>query len=849
MDDLDHSVLIAEQDWDCFYTESEECSIQHAELAALDDSDLSDTEDDKISTHVLSCSAQTIEEEKQCLAVECEPGQISEKSESTENSNVKNESAGQTCDTTLNEQGVTSECSGLDHNNSQEESSRVEPSHLVINNFKGNSKGQGENKSSQDNIKSLCLDIKHENGGTEVTDSLPPLRKEKERWFVTVNDSPVRLREKVGGSGQKKKRKKKLSRNGSRQSAAHRETRSSVKNTEEEKEMFERQPTPEKFEQPPEGNSIDISSKYLNNQLSDSQNQDLQSSSFTEPTPDHLQDFINQTEEGPRFVLGASTTPAPSDCEGEKTEQQELFGPESSSQETPCLESSSNRAQTPDETLGPTRPIFAMSSFWDEMEKLTINDILELRTANNNTPSKEKEDTLDTIDAYVDQSEVDPKDDHIDDSGLIDDAADSDYFTHLDDCKPDRSSCEFSTFSDYDDEFLLHGSTNPSPAPSECKEQTQSFLEEPRNLFQEDLDQIWPSESNEIVRLYPERDLPLFVYSEVEAQTRDMLLKTAQDNNINSFLLDDCDIRRLTPSPVLSRSDVLDDQCLTSLFMVLKGDRDSEQFQTRTNISLPFSPNLLSVPETYDDFFSDFEVGNFLFPSVKGTTHCEKNTVPIYSSSCSVVKDLTFPEVEGMMLSDSEDGSIPIRVITQFSGQQRCASPSETPNLCFNTNHNTWRNLSLRRIKLSFMGRTWCRMATSSGSRKDSRDDAAFQDNLDIATISNSSKAHPKVPVLLLDDQALQHSIYVGQTVRGPGTFEAYESLHEKFSISRLTWQLLLTGRDRFRYSIRQADMCLVCIAFASWVLKSTNPQSSDMWKAGETMISRLHIKLGNLFR
>uniref|UniRef100_A0AAY4AEE1 Uncharacterized protein n=2 Tax=Denticeps clupeoides TaxID=299321 RepID=A0AAY4AEE1_9TELE len=26
--------------------------------------------------------------------------------------------------------------------------------------------------------------------------------------------------------------------------------------------------------------------------------------------------------------------------------------------------------------------------------------------------------------------------------------------------------------------------------------------------------------------------------------------------------------------------------------------------------------------------------------------------------------------------------------------------------------------------------------------------------------------------------------------------------------------------------------MCLVCIAMASWVLKSTKPQSADSWKA-----------------
>ncbi|XP_057193541.1 uncharacterized protein LOC130556494 isoform X1 [Triplophysa rosa] len=589
----------------------------------------------------------------------------------------------------------------------------------------------------------------------------------------------------------------------------------------------------EKFEQPPKRDSTDLlSTTYLNNahkenHLSNSHNiQDLQSSSTIGPTPDHLSHFINHTEErSPRFILGASTTLSPADSEGERTAQQELFGQESSPQETACLESSSNRAQTPDETSGPTRPIFAMSSFWDEMEKWTIHDILELRIANNKPLSKEsfipeEDDTLDTIDAHVDQ--VDSKDDNIDDSGLIDDAADSDYFTYLDDCKPDRSSCEFSTFSDYDKEFLqLCGSTNPSPVPSKSNEQKQTFLEPTcaRNLCQENSDQILPSyqsESNEIVRMYPESDLPLFMYSEVESRTHDVLLKTTQDNNTSSFLIDHCDIRRSSPSPVLSMSDVLDDQRLMSFFEILKGDKDSEQFQTRTNISVscPFSQNLQSVPETYNDF-SDFEVGNFLFPSVKCKTQFEKNMVPIYSSSRSVVKDLTFPEVEEIMQSDREDESMPIRVVTHFSGQQKCASPSGTPNLCFNTNQrNTWRNLSMRRIKYSFMGRTWCRMATSRGSRKNSTGNTAYQENWDISMTSNSSKAHPKLPVLLLEDQALQHStereIYLEQTVRGPVV-------------------------ERFFYTLKQADMCLVCIAFASWVLRSTNPQSTDMWKAGKT--------------
>ncbi|TNM87207.1 hypothetical protein fugu_007437 [Takifugu bimaculatus] len=31
---------------------------------------------------------------------------------------------------------------------------------------------------------------------------------------------------------------------------------------------------------------------------------------------------------------------------------------------------------------------------------------------------------------------------------------------------------------------------------------------------------------------------------------------------------------------------------------------------------------------------------------------------------------------------------------------------------------------------------------------------------------------------------------------------------------------------------LKQSDMCLVCIAFASWVLKTANPQVGDAWKA-----------------
>jgi len=170
----------------------------------------------------------------------------------------------------------------------------------------------------------------------------------------------------------------------------------------------------------------------------------------------------------------------------------------------------------------------------------------------------------------------------------------------------------------------------------------------------------------------------------------------------------------------------------------------------------------VSVAETYDDF-SDFEVENLLFPSVQGSTKSDKTLVPIYSSSHSVVEDLKFPEVEEEIQLDSKDEIPAIRFM-------RCVSPSETTNMCFMTNQrSTWRNLSLRHTKL-LMGRTWCRMATSWVFPKTA--DTVYR--YGTRTTSSSSMAQPKLPVVLLENQALgkftEHQIHVA-TVADTGTF------------------------------------------------------------------------------
>lgn len=856
MDDLDHSVLIAEQDWDCFCTESEECSVQQAKLAALDESGFSDMDDDKTSVYVSSlptktsphqhCEKDSVDGQKQHQIGECKIEHTSENSEFTEYPSPKTEqqnarSAEQMSDARENEPGATFER----QNKANEDSNLTEK--LNLEKLRGNYENQenGENKSSQATTEPVSetssADIKNEKSTdgiemlTEETHTSPVAKKEKERWFVTVNDSPVRLRVKGPTSVQKKRRKKKTSKTLSQISRVMEKCSSLNTNTEPDEEIIDRQTMQDKFEQKNvfsdspnvlhiqgaicispirscesdwEKTSCAISLKKesmteipeeklerhpadsLNSLLTPKQMPQKIFKDLSDPLPqywDHestacdkydkstvdlncecrhttnnLSHFNNDTRvESPRFIMDASEPAAPSETEGEITEQQEpsgqSFNREESSQE---IQSCSNSAKT----SGPTRPIFAISSFWDEMEKLTIHDILQLRIADNRSLLTEsivpEEIThVDTVNTHLDRGEVESKDDSLED-GLVDDAADSDYFTHLDDSKPDRSSCEFSTYSDFDEEYLqlLHASANPSPEPLEGKEQTQRFLEPTCPM---DLEETWRSESNEIVKLCTKSDSPL--YSETEAEMQDIFLTTTEDNNMSTFLLDHYSMRRSTPSPALSISDFLDDQCLPSLFEMLKSDTESEQCKAwipDRNTSLCFSPTV-SVAETYDDFFSDFEVGNLLFPSVQGPTKSEKTLVPIYSSSRSVVKDLEFPEVEKEIQLDSED-----EIPTIW-----CASPSETSNMCFITSQrSTWRNLSLRHTKL-LMGRTWCRMATSWGFPKTA--DTIY--SYGTRTTSSYSMAQPKLPVVLLENQALgkftEHQIHVGATVADTGTF------------------------------------------------------------------------------
>ncbi len=132
---------------------------------------------------------------------------------------------------------------------------------LNLEKLRGTSENQenGENKSSQATntpVSEMSIEeIKHEKSTdgiemlTEVTDCSTVAKKEKERWFVTVNDSPVRLRVKDPTSVQKKRRKKKTSKTFRQNTGVMEKCSSLNNNTEPDNETTERQTTQAIFKQ------------------------------------------------------------------------------------------------------------------------------------------------------------------------------------------------------------------------------------------------------------------------------------------------------------------------------------------------------------------------------------------------------------------------------------------------------------------------------------------------------------------------------------------------------------------------------------------------------------------------
>lgn len=340
----------------------------------------------------------------------------------------------------------------------------------------------------------------------------------------------------------------------------------------------------------------------------------------------------------------------------------------------------------PDTVSQPTPHIYTISSFWNEMEKLTINDILQLR--------------------LVGQAQHPTVLLHPEDSSIADvtDAADSGYLTYSDESKPDHSSGNMSFMSDFDGELSqllssdvgkLDKRIQESPNPTEIiwesdpnLPETATGTEDVFNLDTAHLSPLYRNSSSHCFRKMC-KNISVQNLQALEGQNLGKILRNASLQSIHSVYSTHCEVeddyvdpfdRVETSSPVyLSDEEEMDCTGITfsEIFEYLFGTDEPEQSVSETDTIAAAYPNATetSVPEMYDYFFSDFESESLFYPLANDNSSTNDELVPIFSSSRSATRNVQFPEVYDYFFPDdspvhSDEDEEPehtvIQVVTRY---------------------------------------------------------------------------------------------------------------------------------------------------------------------------------------
>lgn len=341
----------------------------------------------------------------------------------------------------------------------------------------------------------------------------------------------------------------------------------------------------------------------------------------------------------------------------------------------------------PDSVSQPTPPIYAISSFWNEMEKLTINDILRLRLVGQ---------------AQHPSVLLQPEDSSIAD---VTDAADSGYFTHSDESKPDHSSGNMSFISDFDGELSqllspdvakVDERTQESPNPTGIIWESDPILAETptgmEDVFNSDTahsSPLYRNNSNHCFRKMC-KNISVQNLQALEGQNLGKILRNASLHSIHSVYSTHSEIEDdyvdpfdcvETSSPVyLSDEEEMDCTGITfsEIFEYLFGKDGPEQSVSEADtVAAAASLNATgtSVPEMYDHFFSEFEPESLFYPLAADNSNTNDELVPIFSSSCSATRTVQFPEVYDYFFPDdspvhSDEDEEPehtvIQVVTRY---------------------------------------------------------------------------------------------------------------------------------------------------------------------------------------
>ncbi|XP_016404552.1 uncharacterized protein perm1a [Sinocyclocheilus rhinocerous] len=469
-------------------------------------------------------------------------------------------------------------------------------------------------------------------------------------------------------------------------------------------------------------------------------------------------------------------------------------------------------------------PVFAISSFWNEMEKLTINDILRLRLISN---------------AQHPSILTQPEDGSIADTT---DAADSGYFTQPDDSKPDRLSGDMSYISDLDEDLAQL----QNPFPSKQEDGSSEFPSSCGVMWENDPDPVIVGD--EMVHITSETALPEHLYTAnaqqcfrrmcknmsvqnlqaLDTQPIGQILRNASMHSIHSEVEDDfmdpfyhvntsgskifSDDEEETESSGIAFSEII---------QYFFGEDEPERCVSRAdNIAASYLDGTgTSLPETYDHFFSEFDSGSFVCPIVEESGG--DKMVPIFSCSHSANRNLQFPEAydyffpdsPGISDEDDENDNAAIKVVTQYDYKSPNHDPVDMYEHFLSDDESDflWTNpLSLRKVRRT--GYTVPKGNTCSGELLPVK---TFPKGIiqPINAMSPDGSSFPDSLLLKLENRIFQQLAEQQKKCMEMQTVVADPRLDAPF------------------LPLKQADMCLVCIAFASWVLKSTG-SGADTWKA-----------------
>lgn len=713
MDDLDHSMCVAEDEWMRFYDKCEECVLPQPLPASPDKWGLSDSEGSDFSAgHEGQRTPAASNKKKRSTSRRCrEDGSHSL-------SGGKNDDLTSIVDS---ESEIWALCLNYSAINATEVNTRAEPIAAPLQTEDAQSADDEPKADGVWHSDTSCTrgPLSYQRGAEELTGNEPrgpdraasgvALSTEKERWFVTVNDSPARPR--VHVTSVKKKRRIKQPRNSKRLSQTTGGEKILVEfkaNRESSRAKTHVKPSSKRIQK----SNVLAKPSLLQKPLTSGQHQgavydpSCQVSSLHDAAPstglpglervesDELVDvarscdsaaYLPATEslkEPQQHLIEAQKgaedtqarvapssysvltdrTPSPppatrvnktpdedAGCDRDTSSVDGLSGDQISPASIPVFTPSSP-ADSPEScavAAGLPRPVYAISAFWDDMEKVTINDILQLRVAGGASPGvgdKPPHVSLPTNhSALADGKSAAgaPPD--------TSDTADSDYFTQLDESKPDRSGGDLST-SDFEEEQLLGTSSNSSPDLLHSKQtgaRCSPYLadEEGESTASEGMETPVPEGDFTQTCLKVEECVHLYSNNLLRPQR---LMKSRSMRNVQALTAEDLSLHDEGDGTPVLCSPPDENSCQIPFLSKDALDNCPQMFSLEDVIgedkskSVP-GPVLIYDPDPVLDYGLLTLGDEILLTFLRYSRRSEKETIPIFSYSHPPIRTLTFP--------------------------------------------------------------------------------------------------------------------------------------------------------------------------------------------------------------